>query len=159
MSSSAVSHEIESSVSAARLFKASMIEWHNLAPKILPEIVSSASVVAVDGGVGSIRQINFTSAMPFPYLKERLDFVDEANFECKSSLIEGGDLGTKLESASSHFKLVPSSNGGCVVKLEGIFKALPGVETTDEVAKGKEMMTNAIKAAEAYLVANPTAYA
>ncbi|ONK63372.1 uncharacterized protein A4U43_C07F14450 [Asparagus officinalis] len=145
MSSSAVSHEIESSVSAARLFKASMIEWHNLAPKILPEIVSSASVVAVDGGVGSIRQINFTS--------------DEANFECKSSLIEGGDLGTKLESASSHFKLVPSSNGGCVVKLEGTFKVLPGVETTDEVAKGKEMMTNAIKAAEAYLVANPTAYA
>ncbi|XP_020276729.1 pathogenesis-related protein 1-like [Asparagus officinalis] len=153
MSSSAVSHEIESSVSAARLFKASMIEWHNLAPKILPEIVSSASVVAVDGGVGSIRQINFTSVLNY------LMLVDEANFECKSSLIEGGDLGTKLESASSHFKLVPSSNGGCVVKLEGTFKVLPGVETTDEVAKGKEMMTNAIKAAEAYLVANPTAYA
>ncbi|ONK63374.1 uncharacterized protein A4U43_C07F14470 [Asparagus officinalis] len=129
MSSSTVSHEIESSVSAARLFKAAMTEWHNLAPKILPEIVSSASVVAADGGVGSIRQINFTS---------------------------GGDLGTKLESASSHFKLVPSSNGGCVVKLEGTYKTLPGVDASDEVAKGKEMMTNAIKAAEAYLVANPT---
>lgn len=97
--------------------------------------------------------------MPFSYVKERLDFIDHDKFECKNSLVEGGHLGTKLESATSHFKFVPSNNGGCVVKVEATYKLLPGVAATDEIAKAKEGVTGLIKATEAFLLANPTAYA
>ena len=97
--------------------------------------------------------------MPFGYVKERLDFVDFDKFECKQSLVEGGDLGKKIESASSQFKFEQTSNGGCVCKVVTTYKPLPGVENKDEVAKGKEAVTGIIKAAEAYLLANPGAYA
>ena len=97
--------------------------------------------------------------MPFSFVKERLDFVDHDKFECKNSLVEGGDLGTKLESASSHFKFEPKSNGGCVVKVEATYKPLPGVAVDDEITKAKEGVTELIKAAEGYLLKNPDAYA
>nr|XP_010922265.1 pathogenesis-related protein 1-like [Elaeis guineensis] len=150
--------EVESQAPAARLFK-TFLDWHNLAPKLVPNIVASAAGIQGDGGVGSIRQINFTSVMPFGYVKERLDFVDHDKFECKQSLVEGGDLGKKIESASSHFKFEPTSKGGCVCKVVTTYKPLPGVEMKDEITKGKEAVTGIIKAAEAYLLANPRAYA
>ncbi|XP_010910747.2 pathogenesis-related protein 1 [Elaeis guineensis] len=158
MSPSTWTLEIESPAPAARLFKA-VLDWHNLAPKLLPNIVASAVGVQGDGSIGSVRQINFTSAMPFGYVKERLDFVDFDKFECKQSLVEGGDLGKKIESASSQFKFEQTSNAGCVCKVVTTYKPLPGVENKDEVAKGKEAVTGIIKAAEAYLLANPGAYA
>ncbi|XP_008790863.1 pathogenesis-related protein 1-like [Phoenix dactylifera] len=150
--------EVESQAPAPRLFKA-VLDWHNLAAKLLPDIVASAAGVHGDGSVGSVRQINFTSAMPFSYVKERLDFVDFDKFECKHSLVEGGDLGKKIESASTHFKFEKSSKGGCVCKVVTTYKPLPGVDNKDEIAKGKEAVIGTIKAAEAYLLANPGAYA
>lgn len=53
--------EVESPVAAPRLFKA-LLEWHNLAPKLTPEIVSSAQMIILNEseGVGSVRQFNFT---------------------------------------------------------------------------------------------------
>ncbi|XP_010911408.1 pathogenesis-related protein 1-like [Elaeis guineensis] len=158
MSPSTWTLEIDSPAPAARLFKA-VLDWHNLAPKLLPNIVASAVGVQGDGSVGSVRQLNFTSAMPFGYVKERLDFVDFDKFECKQSLVEGGDLGKKIESASTQFKFEQTSKGGCVCKVVTTYKPLPGVENKDEVAKGKEAVTGIIKAAEAYLLANAGAYA
>nr|XP_010911543.1 pathogenesis-related protein 1 [Elaeis guineensis] len=158
MSPSTWTLEIESPAPAARLFKA-VLDWHNLAPKLLPNIVASAVGVQGDGSVGSVRQLNFTSAMPFGYVKERLDFVDFDKFEFKQSLVEGGDLGKKIESASSQFKFEQTRKGGCVCKVVTTYKPLPGVENKDEVAKGKEAVTGTIKAAEAYLLDNPGAYA
>ena len=61
MSSGSWNVEIESQVDAARLFKASMLDWHNLGPKVAPDVLASATGVEGDGGVGSIRQLNFTS--------------------------------------------------------------------------------------------------
>ncbi|KAJ6807774.1 pathogenesis-related protein 1-like [Iris pallida] len=159
MSTDSWSHEIESPVSAARLFKAAVLDWHNLGPKVLPEIIASGAPVSGDGAAGSVRQLNFTSAMSFPYLKERLDFVDHGKLECKSTLVEGGDLGTKLESATFHFKFEPKGQG-CVAKVTATYKALPGVVVASgDVAEVKESVTGVIRAAEAHLVANPTAYA
>lgn len=97
--------------------------------------------------------------MPFSYAKERLDFVDHDKLECKQSLIEGGDIGTKIQSASSHFKFETTSNGGCVCKMVATYKLLPGVEVKDEITKAKETMMGIFKAAQAYLLANPTSYA
>jgi len=53
--------EIASPVAAPRLFRAAVLDWHNLAPKLASHVVASAHPVEGDGGVGSIRQFNFTS--------------------------------------------------------------------------------------------------
>ena len=94
--------------------------------------------------------------LPFPYVKERLDFIDVDNFEAKLTTIEGGDLGTKLESLSSHLKFIPTSSGGSICKAITTYKILPGVKSADEEAKAKEGIAKTIKATEAYLLANPT---
>ncbi|CAL9041845.1 pathogenesis-related protein 1 [Musa acuminata AAA Group] len=159
MASGSWTLEIESSVEAYRLFRAAALDWHSLAPKVVPEIVVSGAVLEGDGSVGSVRQLNFSPALPFGYVKERLDFVDVDKFECKQTLFEGGHIGTKLEIATSHFKFEPTSGGGCVLKVVTTYKLLPGVEDDQsEIARSKETVTGIIKAAEAYLVANPDAY-
>ncbi|KAF7042324.1 hypothetical protein CFC21_051965 [Triticum aestivum] len=151
-------HEIESPVAASRLFRAGVMDWHTLAPKLAPHIVASAHPVEGEGGIGSVRQFNFTSAMPFSLMKERLEFIDADKCECKSTLIEGGGIGTAIETATSHIKVEAAANGGSVVKVESTYKLLPGVEVNDEITKAKESVTAIFKAAEAYLVANPDAY-
>ncbi|KAH7676481.1 Bet v I type allergen protein [Dioscorea alata] len=152
--------EVESPVAASRLFKA-LLEWHNLAPKASPEVISSAQIITLNEteGVGSVRQFNFTPVMPFEYIKERLDFVDLEKLETKQSLVEGGDLGKKLKSATTEYKFTPSSTGGCAVKMVMTYELLPGVEVTDEEVKAKGALTAFVKAAEAYLLANPAACA
>ncbi|XP_072975755.1 pathogenesis-related protein 1-like [Typha angustifolia] len=151
-------HEIESSVSAPRLFKAALADWHNLGPKLAPHIIVSSSPVQGDGSAGSIREFKFTSAMPFSHIKERLDFVDHEKFECKQTVVEGGGIGVTIESISTHIKLEPNSKGGCVCKVVQTCKLLPGVKAEDEEAMTKETATSIIKTAEAYLLANPNAY-
>ncbi|SPT20111.1 unnamed protein product [Triticum aestivum] len=156
-------HEIESPVAAPRLFRAGVMDWHTLAPKLAPHIVASAHPVDGEGGIGSVRQFNFTSvfalaAMPFSVMKERLEFLDEEKCECKSTLIEGGGIGTAIETAASHIKVEPAANGGSVVKVDSTYKLLPGVEVKDEITKAKDSVTAIFKAVEAYLIANPNAY-
>jgi Pathogenesis-related protein Bet v 1 family len=95
--------------------------------------------------------------MPFSYVKERLDFIDVEKFEVKSSLIEGGGIGTHVESASSHTIFKPK-DGGCVVKVVGSYKPVPGANAEEEAEKVKASFIGILKTAEAYLVANPDAY-
>ncbi|KAM0899192.1 hypothetical protein ACQ4PT_021487 [Festuca glaucescens] len=150
--------EIESPVAALRLFKAGVMDWHTLAPKLAPHIIASAYPVEGEGGVGSVRQFNFTSAMPFSVMKEKLDFLDMEKCECKSTLLEGGGIGITIETATSHIKVEATANGGSVVKVETTYKLLPGMEVKDEITNAKDSLTNIFKAAEAYLIANPDAY-
>ena len=96
--------------------------------------------------------------MPFGFMKERLEFLDAAKCECKSTLVEGGGIGVAIETAASHIKVEPAADGGSVVKVDSTYKLLPGVEVKDEIAKAKESVTAIFKAAEAFLVANPDAY-
>jgi len=149
--------EIKSSVSADRMFNAAILDWHNLGPKIAPEILLSSTVE------GDFRQLNFTSAMPFTYTKEKMDFVDHQLFECESSITEGGHLGTRLESASVKYKIVEATSGeGCIITVVTTTKPLPDIELKDEAAgvidKAKEAVVKHFKAAEAYLLANPESY-
>ncbi|KAJ0979903.1 hypothetical protein J5N97_015377 [Dioscorea zingiberensis] len=148
--------EIECSVPAVRMFNVSIHGWHIHGSKILPEIIKSGSTIHVDGAVGSVRQTNFSSAMPFPYIKERLEFLDVKNMELKQSVIEGGHLGTKIESASTHFKFTPTGSGeSCICKMIATYKVLPGVEPSEaEETKVKEEFIRVIKASEAFLLAN-----
>jgi hypothetical protein len=150
--------EIESPVAAPRLFKAGVMDWHTLAPKLAPHIIASAHPIEGEGGVGSVRQFNFTSAMPFSIMKEKLDFLDMEKCECKSTLLEGGGIGITIETATSHIKVEATANGGSVVKVETTYKLLPGAEVKDEITNAKDSLTNIFKGAEAYLIANPDAY-
>ncbi|CAN6325487.1 unnamed protein product [Urochloa humidicola] len=151
--------EIASPVAAPRLFRAAVMDWHTLAPKLVSLVVASAHPVDGEGSVGSVRQFNFTSAMPFSFMKEKLEFLDVDKCECKSTVVEGGGLGVAIESATSHIKVEPAAGGGSVVKVESTYKPMPGVEMKDdEVAKAKESVTAIFKAAEGYLIANPDAY-
>ncbi|KAG0452532.1 hypothetical protein HPP92_024913 [Vanilla planifolia] len=156
--SSSWSLEIETTVPAARLFKAAFLDWHNLGSKLLPEVITSVALLSGDGSPGSIRQINFTSVVPFKYVKERLDHIDHEKLEVKITLVEGGGLGKKIESANSYFK-IESKGSGSVVKFEGTHKVIPGADISDDLEKAKESIVATIKATEGYLLANPNAYA
>jgi hypothetical protein len=57
--SSSWSVDIETAVPAPRLFKAAVVDWHNLAPKIASDKIVSAAPAEGDGSVGSTRQFNF----------------------------------------------------------------------------------------------------
>ncbi|CAM0872814.1 unnamed protein product [Alopecurus aequalis] len=152
-------HEIESSVTAPRLFRAAVLDWHTLAPKLTSHIVASVEFIEGDGSkAGSVRQLNFTPVMPFKYVKERLDLLDTDKCESKSTLIEGGQIGISIETATMHFKIEPA-NGGSVVKVSSTYKLLPGVQVKDdEITMAKESVTAIFTTAEAYLIANSDAY-
>ena len=57
------SDEYTSPIPPAKLFKALILDSNNLIPKLLPQVVKSIEFVQGDGGVGSIRQINFQEGM------------------------------------------------------------------------------------------------
>ncbi|KAJ3683666.1 hypothetical protein LUZ60_013893 [Juncus effusus] len=154
--SSSWSFEVVTSIPAPRLFKAAVIDWHNLAPKAASDKIVSAVPIEGDGGVGSIRQFNFAPGMPFSFVKERLDFIDVEKFEVKNTLVEGGVLGKYVESDSSHIKFEPK-DGGCVVKITSTYTPLPTFDAKG-VEMAKQSFAGAIKAAEAYLIANPDVY-
>ncbi|KAF9607695.1 hypothetical protein IFM89_038235 [Coptis chinensis] len=152
--------EFTSPVSARKLFNAGVLDGHNLGPKLMPQVIVSTEILEGDGGVGTIKQANFTDAMPFKYIKERTDILDKEKLEYKFTLIEGGQLGKKVESASNHITVESTSDGGCVYKVSSEYKALPGIEFTDEeIQFAKNGMTGMFKAVEAYVLANPDAYA
>jgi hypothetical protein len=92
-------------------------------------------------------------------MKERLDFVDVEKFESKSTLIEGAGIGVWMETATTHIKIKPTDNGGCVVNLEWTYNLLPNVEVKDDQLNlAKDSLAGIFKAAEAFLIANPEEY-
>ena len=68
MSSRSWSHEIPATAPAGRLFKAAVLDWHNLGPKIMPEVIANAAVLSGDGAAGSIRELKFTRCKNFHIL-------------------------------------------------------------------------------------------
>ncbi|XP_058076552.1 pathogenesis-related protein 1-like [Magnolia sinica] len=154
------SFELVCSVTPARMFKASVLDLHNLAPKIMPQVVSGAGLIEGDGGVGSVKQFKFTDAVPFSHVNERIDALDKEKLEYKYTVTEGGDVGTKLISAVYHVKFVPAGNGECLIKATAEFTPVSGVQYTDEEANiQKEGVMGMFQAVEAHLLENPDAYA
>ena len=52
-------HEITSSISPAKMFKAFILDSDNLIPKILPQAIKCVEIIEGDGGPGSIKKITF----------------------------------------------------------------------------------------------------
>ncbi|KAF9606023.1 hypothetical protein IFM89_021455 [Coptis chinensis] len=149
---------LTSTIPAPKLFKASVIDGYKLSPKLMPQAIASASIVEGDGGAGSIKLINFTPAMPFPFLKERIDIMDKEKMECKMTLIEGAHIGTKLEWGTIHIKVESTDDGGSVYKATCEFKSLGDTDyTAEEIQVARSRIIGMFKAVEAYVLANPDA--
>ncbi|XP_057844251.1 pathogenesis-related protein 1 [Cryptomeria japonica] len=155
-----IRHEIESAVEAKRLWNAFVKDGHNLLPKQIPELFSSITLLQGEGGVGTIKKINFTPVnKDFSYVKERVEELDEENFVYRSTHVEGGTLGKKLASASYEFKYTPKAEGGCLCSSVFHYDSLPGVmQNESKVQEIKCAGTALFKKIESYLLANPTMY-
>ncbi|CAN6690412.1 unnamed protein product [Malus baccata var. baccata] len=131
MSSISSRQEFTSPVAADRLFKALIIDSDNLIPKLMAQAIKSIEIIHGDGGVGSIKQINFAEYT-----------LGVENLVCKYTLIEGDVLEDKIKSISYDE-----------------YDAAGDLEINDEeIRGGKERAMGMYKVVEAYLFESPGAY-
>nr|XP_043612172.1 major allergen Pru ar 1-like [Erigeron canadensis] len=144
-----------SPVPPERIFKAAILDSHNLMPKLLPDAIKSIEIIKGDGGAGSVKQINFARG----YVKHQIDELDEKTFTYKYTLIEGNGISDKIEKVSYDIKLGSSPDGGTISKMTTTIYTQGDFEIKEEELKaGKEKVLGLYKVAEAYLIANPDAY-
>ncbi|KAM3687913.1 hypothetical protein ACB098_10G113300 [Castanea mollissima] len=151
--------EYESPVDPGRLFKALIVDSHNLCPKLMPQSINSIEIIDGDGDVGSIKQINFAQGIHFKHAKLRMDELDTKNYQCKYTIVEGDVLGEKLKSIKYEVKFVADEHGGCIFKMLSEYYSDQEIEFKDEdIEFGKERATEMYKVVEAYLLTNPHTY-
>ncbi|KAL6339948.1 hypothetical protein AAG906_035039 [Vitis piasezkii] len=149
--------ESESPVAPGRLFKALILDSHNLCPKLMPQSIKSIDIIQGDGGVGTIKQTNFTRGI---HIKHRIDEVDNEKCRCKFTLIEGDVMGEKLRSAAYEIEFMDDGEGGSICRMLSEYETVGDVVFRDEdIEEGKEKATELFKPVEAFLLANPDAYA
>ncbi|XP_059628921.1 major allergen Pru ar 1-like [Cornus florida] len=151
--------EVTSSIPAAKMFKAFVLDADNLIPKILPQAIKGVEIIQGDGGVGTVKVICFGEGSQFKSVKHQVDGLDKDNFVYSYTIIEGDALMGVLEKISYEIKIEPSSDGGSVCKNSSKYHTKGDVRITEEQIKGgKEKALGMFKAVEAYLLANPDAY-
>ncbi|TYI61789.1 hypothetical protein E1A91_D10G198500v1 [Gossypium mustelinum] len=159
MGVSSYSDEYSSTIPPARLFKALILDSHNLIPKLMPLAIQSIEISG-DGGADTIRQINFAEGSQVKFIKNRVDELDEKNFWFKYSLIEGDGMMDKLEKISYEVKFESTADGGSINKMTSTYYTKGEfVLTEEEIKAGKEKALAMYKVVEAYLLQNPDAYA
>ncbi|XP_015161736.1 major allergen Pru ar 1-like [Solanum tuberosum] len=142
-----------------RIFKASIVDSHNLIPKLMPQAIKSIEVQG-DGGAGSIKTINFPDGGNFKSIKYRVDELNEDTYTYKYTLIEGGGLVDNLEKITYDVKFEQSTDGGSISKVTSSYYTVGDFKLKEEEIKaGKEKVLAMFKAVEAYLLQNPEAYA
>ncbi|MED6218998.1 hypothetical protein PIB30_031786 [Stylosanthes scabra] len=152
-----ISEEVSSNVEAGRMFKALIIDAQNLIPKLMPQAIKNIQLLQGDGGPGSIQELTIVEGSETKQLKHRIDAIDKENLTFSYSVIEGDN---KVESVSHDLKFEPIAEGGFKSKSVTKFYPKQGVEIKEEDIKAsKEESLAVFKVVEAYLVANPQAYA
>ncbi|PHT47482.1 Major allergen Pru ar 1 [Capsicum baccatum] len=142
-----------------RIFKASIVDSHNLIPKLMPQVIKSIEVQG-DGGAGSIKTINFPDGGNFKSIKYCVDELNEDTYTYKYTLIEGEGLVDNLEKITYDVKFEQSADGGSISKVTSSYYTVGDFKLKDEEIKaGKEKVLAIFKAVEAYLLQNPEAYA
>lgn len=102
----------------------------------------------------------YFTASHFKYVKHRLDELDQDNFFCKYSMIEGDPLGDKLESIDYEVKFEAAADGGCVCKMTSKYNNIgESVVNEEKIKEGKENAMAIYKVVESYLLQNPEVYA
>ncbi|XP_010245449.1 PREDICTED: major allergen Pru ar 1-like [Nelumbo nucifera] len=152
--------EFTTSIAPSKMFKALILDSHNLIPKLMPQSIKSIEIIQGDGGAGSIKQTNFPEGGHFKFLKHRIDSLDKENYFCKYTLIEGDVLGDKLKWIVYEVKFEACGDGGAVCKMRSEYHTAEGVELKEEeIKQGKEKAMGMYKVVEAYLTENPHVYA
>ncbi|CAL8991324.1 unnamed protein product [Prunus brigantina] len=153
--------EYTSPIPPARLFKALVLDAHNLVPNLMPQAVKSIDTLQGDGRAGSIKQFNFAEGIQLKSVKNRVDQVDEENFVYGYTLIEGDALVMeKLEYVSYEVKFEAAEDGGSKNKMVSKYHTKGDFVLQEEDMKaGREKALGMYKVVEAYLILNPDAYA
>ncbi|XP_027164836.1 major allergen Pru ar 1-like [Coffea eugenioides] len=160
MAATTFSHEYTYTIPPARLFKASVLDSHNLFPKLLPQAFKSIEILRGNGGSGSIKQINLGDGKTLSFLKYHIDELNEETYTYSYTLIEGDALSDKLEKITYEVKFEPTANGGTISKMTSKYYPKGDyVVNEEEVMAGKEKASGMYKAVEAFLLQNPEAYA
>ncbi|XP_030472515.1 major allergen Pru ar 1-like [Syzygium oleosum] len=150
-------NEYTSTIPPARLFKALVLDSHNLIPKLMPQAIKSIDIIQGDGGAGTIKRINFIEGGQVSSMKNFVDELNEKTFTDKYTMI---DLKGKFESIVYEVKFEATPEGGSKNKMTSIYYTKGDVELKEEDLKaGKERALGMYKVAEAYLLQNPDAYA
>ncbi|XP_030515050.1 major strawberry allergen Fra a 1-3-like [Rhodamnia argentea] len=150
------SQEFTSVVAPSRMFKALVLDSHNIIPKIVPGGIKSVEFIEGDGGVGSIKQTNFGQSAHIKYTKHKIDALDVENFYCKYTLIESDVQFDKIDFIVYEVKFT-SADGGCVCKMSSDYHVKEGAELKeDDIKQGKDRAMGLFKIVEEYLLADPT---
>ncbi|MED6218997.1 hypothetical protein PIB30_031785 [Stylosanthes scabra] len=153
--------EFTSPISPTRLFKALVVDSHNLIPRLLPQAITGIQTIQGDGGPGTIRQINFLEGGEVKSVKNRIDEVNEETLSYSYTTIEGDALKDKFASIAHEAKFEEAPNGGSINKMTTKYYTKgDDVEINQEEIKiGKEKLLGIYKFVEAYLLQNPHVYA
>ncbi|KAK4425592.1 Major allergen Pru ar 1 [Sesamum alatum] len=152
--------EHSSPIPPSRIFKASIVDSHNLIPKLMPQAIKSIDIIQGDGGAGTIKQINFAEGSPFKYVKYRIDELNEETLTYGYTLVEGDSLEEKIEKITYSVKFEQSPDGGSICKVTSKYYTVGEFTLKEEDVKaGKERVLAMYKAVEAFLTQNPDAYA
>ncbi|KAF1890580.1 hypothetical protein Lal_00041390 [Lupinus albus] len=94
------------------------------------------------------------------HLKHRIDAIDKENLAYSYTVIEGDGVLEKVDSISHEIKFEPNAEEGSKTKNVSKYHPKAGVEIKEEDFKAiREEDSAILKVVEAYLVANPDAYA
>ncbi|KAK4354870.1 hypothetical protein RND71_027064 [Anisodus tanguticus] len=149
--------DIATLVDPARVFRGLVLDADNLVPKLMSQVVRNIETVEGDG---CIKKMNFVEGYPIKYLKHKIHVIDNKNMVIKYSLIEGEVLGENLEHISYDVRFEGSENGGCICKTISEYHTNGDfIVKEEEIKEGKEKAVELVRVVEAYLLANPSAYA
>ncbi|KAL8481443.1 hypothetical protein ACS0TY_027813 [Phlomoides rotata] len=154
-----ISQSFRTKVTPSRMFKALMLDSHNLVPQLMFSSIKSIEFLKGNGEPGTIKQMNFTDASEYNYVKHRIDAIDEEKYTCKYSMIEGDPLTNKLDKITYEVKFDAYGYEGCVFKITSEYYTKDGVEIKEkDIEQGKCRAIGMYEVVEAYLIAHPNAY-
>ncbi|KAK4483293.1 hypothetical protein RD792_010478 [Penstemon davidsonii] len=146
-------------VTPDRMFKALILDSHNICPQLMFSSIESIQFLQGNGKPGTIKQLNFTQASPFTYVKHRIDAIDEEKHMCRYTFIEGDALMDKLDQIIYEVKFEPYGFQGCVCNITSEYYAKENVEIKEQdIEHGKDRAVGMYEVVEAYLLAHPRAY-
>ncbi|KAL1544920.1 major allergen Pru ar 1-like [Salvia divinorum] len=153
-----ITYDVESpsSISAAKLYKALVVDSDTLIPKIMPQAIKNVEILEGDGGVGTVKVVHFGEGSEYKSVKQRVDAIDKDNLTYSYSIIEGDAISGIIESITYHIKIVPTEDGGSICKNRSIYSIKEGADVSEEkIKEGKDKALVMFKAIEAYIIANP----
>ncbi|XP_039156097.1 major strawberry allergen Fra a 1-3-like [Eucalyptus grandis] len=130
------SQEFTSVVAPSRMFKALVLDSHNIIPKIVPGGIKSVEFHSQN----SLREMVELAALSRPTLAKvhKIDALDVENFYCKYTLIESDIKFDKIKFIVYEVKFA-SANDGCVCKMTSEYHVEEGAELKEDDIKREKI--------------------